>query len=74
MSDLKPSASQLKNLELGRQPKFDVPKTTYFSCRLTEVGKKGFLELSEQFGLKPADLIERLSRGEFEVIRKANCK
>ncbi len=69
---MKPSASQLKNLELGRKPKFEEPKTTYFSCRLTEVGKKGLKELSGQFGLKPADLIERLSRGEFELVRKTN--
>lgn len=69
---MKLSASQLKNLELGRKPKFEEPKTTYFSCRLTEVGKKGLKDLSGQFGLKPADLIERLSRGEFELVRKTN--
>ena len=72
MSYIKRSANQLKNLELGRQPKFDEPKTTYLTCRLTEVGKKGFQQLSQEFGLKPADLIELLSRGEFEVVRKTS--
>ena len=72
MSYLKRSVNQLKNLELGRKPKYDEPKTTSLNCRLTEVGKKRFQELSEQFGLKPADLIELISRGEFELVRKTS--
>ncbi len=68
------SENQLKNLELGRQArrKFDEPKTVQWNVRLTQTGKEGLFAIAKEHGLNPSDLIELLSRGEFELVRKAS--
>lgn len=64
--------SRLRGLKQGIEPIHEQPKTENFTTRLTPEGKKGFEELAERLGLSKSELIEKLARGEFELVHKAS--
>lgn len=66
------SESRIRGLKKGSEPIHDRPKTENFTTRLTSEGKKGFEELAKSLGLSKSEIIEKLARGEFELVRKAS--
>ena len=63
--------SRLRGLKKGVDPiHAQQPKTENFTTRLTPEGKKGFEELAKSLGLSKSEIIEKLARGEFELVQK----
>ena len=64
--------SRLRGLKMGSEPIYEQPKTENFTTRLTPEGKKGFEEQAKSLGLSKSEIIEKLARGEFELVHKAS--
>lgn len=62
--------SRLRGLKKGIEPIYEQPKTENFTTRLTPEGKQGFEDLAKSLGLSKSEIIEKLARGEFELVRK----
>jgi len=62
--------SRLRGLKMRSDPIHAQPKTESFTTRLTPEGKQGFEELAKSLGLSKSEIIEKLARGEFELVQK----
>lgn len=62
--------SRLIGLKKGADPIYDQHKTESFTTRLTPDGKAGFQKLAKSLGLSKSEIIEKLARGEFEIVKK----
>jgi hypothetical protein len=73
-TELKYPESRLVGLKQGIDPIHEQPKTASFTTRLTPEGKQGFEELAQRLGLSKSEIIEKLARGEFELVPKLSQK
>jgi hypothetical protein len=69
-TELKYPESRLIGLKKGIDTIHEQAKTASFATRLTPEGKKGFEELAQRLGLSKSEIIEKLARGEFELVPK----
>ena len=60
----------LKNLRPNIPQIHEEAKTVRLNTHLTPTGKRGVMELAEKYNLSLSELIERIGRGEFEIVRK----
>ena len=60
----------LKNLRPNIPQIHEEPKKMKLNTSLTEVGKRGISEVAKKYNLSISELIERIGRGEFELVRK----
>ena len=62
----------IKNLHPNIPQIHEEPKTARINTVLTPTGKKGVIKLAEKYNLSLSELIERIGRGEFELVKKAS--
>ena len=68
------SQAQLENIKLGAEARkiYDEPKIAKISASVTPTSKQGIVAIASEYGVNVSELLERLGRGEFELVRKAS--